>query len=388
MQRPHPHLASRSVRSKAVLGVPLLLTAVVGYIWGSITPVWAETEHASHNQTIPPITVDIESDPMIVDIGEVITYTITVNNSISDTSSTYTPTVIVENVFPPELAVNSESLAVEPSDEQGNTEQSTAQLMWSGQLDPTRSITITYSGIVSEASKLCSITNRVILSEARDGPSDKHIVAVQSHSTKLASVLCQVRLPQILIRELPDITNGDFELGPENWNQQPDSPALIVNTSELDLPQADSGQWFVWLGGQNNAVHSLQQSVENVPFGITGGSETAIGIGIGYLYWVGSTNESCSADQAAVSVSRIGDNPATVQNIYQLCSSHVTWDQDKESNGWEHGVLDLDGIGGGEVEIALSIQTGSTALSNFFVDDIHFCSDNRNGNPDIRACTQ
>ncbi len=146
------------------------------------------------------------------------------------------------------------------------------------------------------------------------------------------------------------IPNCDFEQGRTAWTEYSQNGwALILDSSELLVPP-HSGNWAAWLGGDDDEIAYLQQSV-SVPAGQPY---------LGYWHWIAS-QDFCGYDFAYVRI-----NGTTVEQ-YDLCS-------DNDTNGWVLHVVNLSAYAGQTVALQVRVETDSSLNSNLFVDDFAFRS--------------
>lgn len=147
------------------------------------------------------------------------------------------------------------------------------------------------------------------------------------------------------------LVNGNFESGQTGWTESSShNYPLIVNNFDPTGVTPHGGSWAAWLGGDNDEISNLSQTV-TVP---TGGSY------LSYWYWFQST-DVCGFDLATVKVN------GTVVAQADLCDTNNT-------NGWAHTSLDLSSYAGQTVTLTFGAETDSSILSNFFVDDVSFQS--------------
>lgn len=146
------------------------------------------------------------------------------------------------------------------------------------------------------------------------------------------------------------IGNCDFEQGATIWTEYSQNGwPLIMHADDLPI-SAHSGSWAAWLGGDDNEIAYLQQSVfvpADRPY-------------LGYWHWIYSYDD-CGYDFAYI---RINDN--TVYQ-YDLCSSNST-------NGWVLHVVNLSAYAGQTVQLQVRVKTDSSVISSLFLDDFAFQS--------------
>ena len=150
---------------------------------------------------------------------------------------------------------------------------------------------------------------------------------------------------------LPDILNGDFELG-NNGDWTEDSSldySLIGLYIEFVTPLPHSGMQLAWLGGINNEVASLSQAVTLPADGP---------VYLRYYYQVDSEKSLCNADWMRL---RVG---AAVLVTLGLCETGNTSD-------WVAGTVDLNAYAGQTITIEFEVTTDPAAdTSSFFIDDV------------------
>jgi hypothetical protein len=146
------------------------------------------------------------------------------------------------------------------------------------------------------------------------------------------------------------LVNGNFEAGPASgWSaSSTQGYALIVR--EANMPSyvdAHDGSWLAWLGGANDEISRLSQSV-TVP-----ASEPTLH----YWYWIDSA-DNCGYDFGGVIVN---DNFAV--DILNLC-------QDQNTGGWQQRTVNLASFAGQQIKLSFRAELDETLSSNFFVDDV------------------
>ncbi|MFZ9857619.1 MAG: DUF1986 domain-containing protein [Roseiflexaceae bacterium] len=143
---------------------------------------------------------------------------------------------------------------------------------------------------------------------------------------------------------MTSITNGDFEDGHSVWTESSSTyPDVITNDIRNS---ARSGSWYAWMGGNNNEVTQLAQTV-SVPADAT------------YLrfYYRISSADSCGNDYARVSI-----NGTQVHEV-DLCGSTSNWVAEN---------IDITSNRGSDVLLSFDVTTNATLISHFLVDDIGF----------------
>ncbi len=143
---------------------------------------------------------------------------------------------------------------------------------------------------------------------------------------------------------MTSITNGDFEDGNSTWYESSSTyPTVITNDVRNS---ARSGSWYAWLGGNNNEITTLSQTV-TIPADAT------------YLRFYYRTNsvDSCGNDTATVSIA------GTVMQTFDLCTIVPSWTAVN---------IDVRSARGTSVVLAFDVTTNATNISHFWLDDIGF----------------
>lgn len=149
------------------------------------------------------------------------------------------------------------------------------------------------------------------------------------------------------------VENGDFEDGPNgDWSESINGvnlPGSFVVRPQSDLSPR-SGQYVAWLGGFNNQVHRLSQTV-TLP------DETSLQL----VFWIQirSNEITCTADSVQV---RLDDNQI---RAIELCASANT-------PGWQEIVVDASAFAGQEVKLEFLGAFDETSLSSLFIEDVDF----------------
>lgn len=145
------------------------------------------------------------------------------------------------------------------------------------------------------------------------------------------------------------LVNPGFESGPTGWTEySAQGWNLILNSGFPSGVTPHNGSWAVWLGGDDNEVAYVQQSV-TVP---------AATPYLAYWHWIAS-QDACGFDFGSVQVN------GTTVNQYNLCSSANT-------GGWVKHVVNLGAYSGQTVTLRIRATTDSSLNSNLFVDDVAF----------------
>lgn len=147
------------------------------------------------------------------------------------------------------------------------------------------------------------------------------------------------------------IANGDFENGSDGaWTEYSFQGWPII-TYKDDLPLTPhSGNWAAWLGGDDDEVSSLTQTV-SLPSNTTE---------LSYFHWIASTDE-CGYDFASVKINN------TSLLTLDLCIY-------EETDQWVRQTVDISAYAGTTVELQFYVDTDSSTSSNYFIDDVSLVS--------------
>ncbi len=146
------------------------------------------------------------------------------------------------------------------------------------------------------------------------------------------------------------LANGNFEAGQTGWIESSlQGWDIIVNTDEPNMITPHGGSWAAWLGGDDDELATIRQSVQ-IPVDSSY---------LGYWYVVSSAETSCGSDVAWVKVN------ATTIKTHNLCTSEVT-------AGWVKQVLNLSAYSGQTVMLEFGASTDASLVSSLFVDDVAF----------------
>ena len=149
---------------------------------------------------------------------------------------------------------------------------------------------------------------------------------------------------------IASVGNGDFEAGPDgSWTEySAQGWPLIVHATELvSGVTPHGGDWAVWLGGDNDEVAYISQTV-TIP------TDQPV---LTFWEWIASAETGCTYDLGSVRI-----NDTEVSSI-PLCSSANT-------GGWVESTLDLDTYAGQTVQLQFLVTTNSITNSNLFIDDV------------------
>lgn len=146
------------------------------------------------------------------------------------------------------------------------------------------------------------------------------------------------------------IKNGDFEAGSNgDWTEFSfQGWDLLYLFGASTFPR--SGAWVAWLGGDNDEIASLSQTI-TVP---------ASRAYLVYWYKIGSDESSgdCHYDTAYVLID------GTPKQTYGLCADT------EETTVWQQGKFYLGPYAGETIEISFYIETDVSNISSFYVDDV------------------
>jgi len=148
--------------------------------------------------------------------------------------------------------------------------------------------------------------------------------------------------------DIPTYTflNPGFEEGPTAWSQSSSNGwPLIVLATETDV-SAHDGSWLAWLGGDDNEVGVLSQTI----------TISAAAPYLHFWYWAYSI-DTCGYDYFQVAV-----NSTNIYNM-DLCDYSNT-------GGWVEMILDLSAYAGLNKTVQFSINTDNIFSSNLFLDDV------------------
>lgn len=172
-------------------------------------------------------------------------------------------------------------------------------------------------------------------------PRDLHGVTVKTERLR------QTRLEaSSLSSTSTGIVNGGFESGLAGWTEYSFREWPLINHKD-DLPVLPhSGDWAAWLGGDNNEVAYISQTV-TLPAG-----------NISLTFWEKIDSEDyCGFDFAWVSINNI--DISTIN----LC-------QDDNTVGWVKRTIGLSAYAGQTVSLQIRVKTDESLISNYFVDDV------------------
>ena len=146
------------------------------------------------------------------------------------------------------------------------------------------------------------------------------------------------------------LPNGGFESGSTVWSEfSAQGWDLILDTASLPAPILPySGNWAVWLGGDQNEFAYIDQQVT-----VPSGSPT-----LNYWHWIDS-EDACGFDFARVFV-----NSSEVDE-YDLCFQ-------TDTGNWVLYSLDMSAFAGQTVSLRIRVETDDQLLSSLFVDEVYW----------------
>jgi hypothetical protein len=144
------------------------------------------------------------------------------------------------------------------------------------------------------------------------------------------------------------ILNPGFELGNNgNWTSYTTSGAgnIFLHSG------AHSGNWLAWLGGLNNEVGYIEQTV-SIP------SDKPY---LTYWGWISSAETTCGGDYVWFLAG------STALYGYNLCTPY-------NSSSWGQGWVNLTAYAGTTQTIRIRVQTNGTLISSLYLDDFAFAA--------------
>jgi len=147
---------------------------------------------------------------------------------------------------------------------------------------------------------------------------------------------------------LNSIPNGDFEQGDTIWTEYSSNGwDLIVNKNEMPSGiNPHSGNWAAWLGGDENELSRLYQTIT-----ISSSNPNLV-----FWHWINSV-DSCGLDQGGVKI-----NSQVVWSD-DLCQANNTYE-------WKKTVVNLSAYISQSVQLEFFVQTTAATDSGWFLDDI------------------
>jgi hypothetical protein len=146
------------------------------------------------------------------------------------------------------------------------------------------------------------------------------------------------------------VTNGNFESGSVTWAEFSSNNVYpIIYSVSQGLPVTPvSGDYAAWMGGLNNEVSYVQQSVTvpaNAPY-------------LRFYRWMGS------GDAPGYDFGRVKINGTTV----------LTFDLSQNTSGWVIHSVSLAAYAGQSVTLRFEATTDGSLISSWLLDDVSFSS--------------
>jgi hypothetical protein len=154
--------------------------------------------------------------------------------------------------------------------------------------------------------------------------------------------------PTPTVVPLPPIRNPDFELG-DNGDWETYS-ALSYDTIYTNSG-AHSGDWLAWIGGANNEIGYIQQTMHvplNQPI-------------LTYWGYISSNETVCGNDYVTIFV-----NSDPIFG-YDLCTEN-------NNTSWGQAWVNLNAYRGTSATVQIRVTTNESDLSSLYVDDFEFAS--------------
>lgn len=143
-----------------------------------------------------------------------------------------------------------------------------------------------------------------------------------------------------------EILNPGFELGDNGaWTTY----SQLGYDTLFSSADAHSGSWLAWLGGANNEVGSIEQTLfvpADRPY-------------LTYWGWISSQETTCGGDSVSFMVG------STTVHSYGLCAQTNT-------GGWGQGWINLSAYAGHAYPFQVRVTTNGSLLSGFYLDDFAF----------------
>jgi mRNA-degrading endonuclease HigB of HigAB toxin-antitoxin module len=146
------------------------------------------------------------------------------------------------------------------------------------------------------------------------------------------------------------IINGGFEQGSVGWTEDSEYGWDLIYFYDDTTVDAHNGNWLAWLGGDNNEISRLSQTVKISPASPY----------LHFWYWIDSV-DICGYDYARVKID------GNIVRTFKLC-------EDKNTYGWAHAAVNLSAYKGMTVSLMFEVTTDILYNSNFFLDDVSLSS--------------
>jgi serine protease len=164
----------------------------------------------------------------------------------------------------------------------------------------------------------------------------------------------QTHLPYLTLQveEQPGaVPNGDFEQGSANWTEFSFQGWPLIMTPDDGLPIAPhNGQYAVWLGGDNDEIAYIEQSLH----------VSSVTPHLTYWHWINSS-DLCGYDFGGTIVNGL------VVDVYELCTTEETFN-------WVRHSVDLSAYAGQTVSVQIRVETDEAFESSLYLDDVSFAA--------------
>lgn len=341
--------ALRTVIFFVVFGFAVLVTIT----WGPASLLAAE----SPNETVPPLERFVyDATPDSVKQGQTVNYDVTI---VSKDDHYVNVVLGFKAKLPSGVTVLPDSIR---ADSGVAAVTAAGEVTWTGRIIQPQTILISFQATV--ATNTCgSKVSRAVLYEIEndgaDGPSSQQIARTTEFAVEGECLLYLPNLMRAPLSAIPHLLNWDFEQGPDapGWGQfdNDKSSKLIYSTEQKQInPPPAEGKWFGWLGGLPNNTSELRQPI-SLPVDHSG-------LQLRFRYMIGSVDECGAGDRGYVMLggAQIGPN-------YDLCKDRAdVWKEAQISIPAES--LDK------QVDLVLAASTNASKNSNWFVDNVKFCS--------------
>lgn len=350
-----PMLAGRlqySVRAP-IFGAVLAILFLLAF---GADPMLAE--EAPGSGTVPPLARFIYlASPSSVAQGEVVTYELTIVN----TDTQYVNVVLGLTATLPAGVVAAPGTLQANLGEARITQN--GSVTWTGEIQAAGDILISFQAHVDKYTCGEKISRAVLYEIENQGAGGASPKQLSNEARFSVEGECMVYLPGVSkpLSLLPTLQNWNFEEGAAapGWGQfDNDAPStLIYSTDRKPLPMPQGGKWFGWLGGVLNKTSELRQQQK-----ITLPADHS-GIELRFLYMIESSDD-CGLDKDYGYMLLNGVSIGAIP----LCKDHA-------SNTWQPARIEVPSTYfGKEVTLVLRSMTNATKNSNWFVDNVEFCS--------------
>lgn len=206
--------------------------------------------------------------------------------------------------------------------------------------------TIGFAGLWSINSSPSSLSNYYWQAYQLFGDPSLQII------TKRMDMTRNVFLPQIMNNVVANdpqtVQNPDFELGQQVWESSSSNRWDLIVKNGPGAITPFSGQWMAWMGGANDEVSVLSQTI-HVPL------EARAPV-LSFNYWVAS-EDACGND-----FMRLFINDTFIGRI-DLCSGSQTY-------RWTRLYTELQNYAGEDINVKFYVSTNASLNSNFMLDDV------------------